>query len=414
MCIRDSAGTVGVELIDVYERWGLMPKWFATGDKENDEEEMIEGHIVISGLETGQKTFVHLVEANTNIDELGLPIRPYEEAWYSKVPGRWYGRGPAEKVLSLQTWLNTVVNIRINRAYTAQLGIFKVRKGSGITPQMMSGLTAMGALQVNSMDDIQQIPMQDASQASYNDEEIIKGWAQMVTSTFEVATGEALPASTPATNAVLQNRASQSQFVLVKEGIGEFLQRWLKRQFIPLVGKTLTKGEVQRLTGSIEETNDMDEKIANKIIENRVKELTAEGRFVNPDSVPAARRKILRQLRAQGEQRFVKLMENLNMTDYEVQVFVTNEEIDKSVLVQNLISVLQVAPSIPELGIDVTAVAESIFDVMGVDSKQFKREEVSAPRPQVQAQAPRQGVPQQASTPTEQRITTAANLVSQG
>ncbi len=405
---RDLTGTKGVELIDVYERWGLMPKWYITGDKEDTG--YVEGHIVVSGIAGDGGSAIHLIEENKDVDSDGAPLKPYEEFRYSRVPGRWYGRGPAEKVMFLQVWLNTIVNIRINRSYVAQLGIFKVRKGSGITPQMLSGLAANGAVVMNNMDDLQQLPVQEASQASYNDEQVIQGWARQVTSTFEAASGESLPASMPATNAVIQSRAAQGQFFLVKEQIGMFLQRWLKRHFIPMLATTLDKNKIERITGDTDELRRMDENIANKVVMQKVQEMQAAGQLPNPKTIKKARDRIVEKLQAQGPDRFVELMEKIDLTDYDVQVFMTNEEIDKGVLAQNLLSVFQTAATVPGLNIDPAAVAESIFDIMGLDTKQFRRKAQPQPQQPQPGQQQRPAAPQVARPKSEQEQFTQANV----
>ena len=136
--------------IEVYEVWGYIPV------SETEKKFM---HVVISNLLAGAK--IHLAEE--------VDYCPYEEAWYRRATGRWYGIGIPEMVMGLQEWLNTVVNIRINRSRFAQLGLFKMRRGSGITPDMLTEYVSGGVIPVNNMDDIEQFVMQEASQASYND-----------------------------------------------------------------------------------------------------------------------------------------------------------------------------------------------------------------------------------------------------
>ena len=355
------------KMAEVYERWGLMPKWFITGKKSDKKSgEQVEGRIVVSNLPRGAR--VHLIEQNTDKKRL----KPYEEAWYRRVPGRWYGRGVAESVLMLQVWLNAIVNIRINRSYVSQLGIFKIRKGSGITPQMISRLAVNGAIMVKDPDDLTQLVIEEASQASYTDEDVIKGWAERVTSTFEVVTGEQMPSSTPATNAVLQARSANSQFVFVKKGVGMFLQRWLKRHVLPVIMKSLTPDKVVRITGEIEELRELDLRIANELLYQELSEMNDAGEMINLETVERERQKILDRLASFGKDRYVKLWEKVDVTQYDVQVYVTNEEIDKGVLVQNLVSVLQTIPNIPAAGVDPVVVLRTIFDQMGLDSTQLK------------------------------------------
>jgi hypothetical protein len=388
-----------VKLVELFERWGMFSKFLITGN-EKDREHLVFGRIVASNLVRGGK--IHVIE------ERKMKDMPYEEAWYSKVNGRWYGRGPAEKVMMLQIWMNTIVNIRINRSYVSQLGIFKIRKGSGITPQMLSRLPANGAVTVSNPDDLTQMVIQEASQASYSDESNIQNWAQRVTSVFESVTGESLPSSTPATNAAIQSRAGQSQFTFVKEGIGMFLQRWVKAHVLPYVAKQLrNKSEVIRLTGEVEELREMDAHIANELLYKHLKKLNAKGEFFDISKVEAERQRILDRLGSSGSDRYVQLDDNLNPADYDVQVFITNEEMDKAVLAQNLVTVLQTIPNLPNSGIDPTSVVRSIMDVMGIDATQLKARQLATPQqgqgqpapgqppqpPQGQPPAPPAGMP---------------------
>ena len=366
------------KMVEVFERWGLMPKRIITGKEDDDE--LIDGRIVCS--DNGGTWIYHLAET--------IKKKPYEEAWYSRVPGRWYGRGSAEKLIMLQLWLNVIVNIRINRSYFAQLGIFKIKNNSGVTPQMISRLAANGAIMVNNMEDIEQLAMKEASQSSYNDEQVIQGWAAQVTSAHESATGEALPASTPATNAVLQSRSAQSAFVLIKEGFGMFLQRWLKRHAIPIIMKNVSRGDIVRVTGEARSLEEMDKRMADAIVYKAIKK--SKGIF-DPFDIEKERQRVLAKLRGMGKDRYVRVMKDIDVTEYDVQVYITNEEIDKAVLTQNLVQMLSL---VPEGRVEI---AKQVLDIMGLDGGLLP-EQTAQPQGN---QAPRTGVG------TEQQVTTEAN-----
>lgn len=343
----------GSKFVDVWELWGKIPKKFITG-KEGDEEE-IDGHIVVSGLDSPGKELVHLIEENKK------GLKPYEECWAKRVAGRWYGQGPLERIMFLQVWMNAMINIRINRAYVTQLGIFKVKKNTGITPQMVSKLASNGAIYVNDVSDIEQFVMQEVSAASYKDEDTIRSWAQRVTSAFEVATGESLPSSMPATNAAIQSRSSQSSFVLVKKGIGNFLKRWVKRHALPLVLKNLKENELIEYSDKVEEMRRIDEAYVNRIIFERLRELGQAGQVVSPEQVQNEAQKLLYRLKKLGDKRFVVYDEKYDPTDVDVKVTVKDGDIDKGILAQNLINTLSYAPEYRQV------ILPQIFDAMGLD-----------------------------------------------
>jgi hypothetical protein len=335
-------------LVEIFERWGKIPKRLITGKKEDDE--YIDGHIVASG--TNGSYIVHLIEKNTKLQ------KPYEEAWYTRVPGRWYGKGVAEKVMMMQLYINIIVNIRITRAYVSQLGIFKIRSGSGITPQSLSRLSANGVITVQTMQDVEQLTMQEASTASYNDEQNALSWSRQVTSAFEAITGESLPSSTTATIGAIQNRNASSQFVLIKEGIGMFLERWVMRHAMPVILKALKRETVVRYYPQSLEA--YDNQLVNQQLYDQVNVIHQAGGFVDPAQVIQEQQRALAQLQASGDQRFIHVLDPLEITDYDVDVQITNEDFDKGVLMQNLISALQAAPEYKK------PILDELFDLMGI------------------------------------------------
>ena len=385
-----SFNTSETRMVEIWERWGLMPKSWITG-KKKDKDKMIEGHIVLSNLEN--QPVVHYVAENKKKDTLGNVIKPYEEAWLKRVPGRWYGKGIPEIVLQLQTWINIIVNIRINRAFVSQLGIWKIKRGKQITPSMVKKLASNGAILVQDMDDIEQLTMEEASVTSYKDEETIIGWAQRITSAFEIVTGEQMPASMPATTSALQMRSAQSAFVLIKEGIGFFLQRWLKRHALPILSKNIKKGDIQRISGSFEEMRELDERVVNHMVYKQLEEMTNAGHFIDPFDVQREKIRAVEKLRKMGDDKFTKILQNINFTEYDVQFYITNEEIDKTVLVRDLISLVSMVPQYGDI------IVRQVMDIMGVDINQFeeaKRQVMSqqGSQGQVQGQEAPQGPPQ--------------------
>lgn len=351
----DVSNQSNVDMVEMFEYWGLIPERLIDGKEKN--KKLVNGRILCSGK---KKFIVH------EIEKLKGEYKPYEEVRYNKIAGRWYGKGPAEKIMMLQTWMNTIVNIRINRSYVSQLGLFKIRKGSGITAQQLSKLGENGAIELTNLADLEQLVMQEASQASYKDEDNILSWVERVTNSFQIVTGEQLPASTPATTAVIQNRNAQSAFTMVKEELGMFLQRWMTRHVLPIIKKNLTKDEIIQLTDSPEELRAIDDKIINGLAVKELRKIKESGKLVNEQQVLNAIDTARQKFEQMGDQRFFKIIEDLELTEYDTTVTITNEDIDKAVAVTNLISMLQTTAQLPQLGIDPADVARQIFDLMGL------------------------------------------------
>lgn len=368
---------------DVWECWGKGPKWLIHTDLKDDPKgkEEIDMHIVVSGLEAGDGPRLHLVEENTKKDKFGNVIKPYEEWRCAKVNGRWYGIGPIERILALQEYLNTIINIRIGRSYVSQLGLFKIKKGKGITAQMLSKLQVNGALQVTDMDDIQQLDMQDASDASYKDEEIIKYWAQQVSSAYPISSGDTMPASTSATVGAIASNAAKTSYTMFKEGMGSFLERWIDRQALPIIAKTVTEGDTFRIMTNEESFKKLAESIA---VNEAIAELDRSG-IIPTDEEMLKEIEHFTQKIMKKPALFMKAVRKILISEVDAQVHITNENIDTTVTVNNLLQMLQIAPEYKD------SIVRDVYDLLGLGMPK----KVPLPSPEGQG-AP--GQPQ-ASTP---------------
>lgn len=347
---------------DVWECWGKIPKWLVTKDrKAADAMDEIDGHIVVSGLEAPDPT-LHLVEENTRKDYFGNSLKPYEEWRACKIAGRWYGLGVIERILALQEWLNTVINIRIGRSYVSQLGLFKIRKGKGITPAMLAKLAVNGAIAVTDMDDVQQFQMQDASPASYQDEEVIKYWAQQVSSAFPISSGDTMPASTSATAAAVANTNAKSSYTMFKEGMGIFIERWIDRHALPIIVKTVDEGDIHCILSDDERWKKLTETIAYNEAE----------KVMNETGIVPTQMELQSEIERFSEGMlkrpgvFIKLARKIVADEIQAKVHITNEDLDSSVTIANLIQMLNVAPEYRE------GIVRDIYDLMGLSVPKAK------------------------------------------
>jgi hypothetical protein len=377
--------------VDVWECWGKMPISLLTG--KMDDEDYFDGHVIVSGLDAGDKR-VHLIEKNNKKDKWGNPIKPYEEARMAVISGRWYGLGTIERVLALQEWLNTNVNLRINKGYISQLGLFKVRKGAGITPQQLAKLPSNGALVVQQMDDIDNFNVAPVDPTSYKDEDVITGWAQKVTQAYPVSTGESLPASQTATGASIESASSKSGYALMKDGLTFFLQRWMDRHALPIIADTIKVGDLVRLTGDDEKYKALVERIVANMADEKLNELKAQGIDPNPQEVQAEMQKQVEML-SKKQDLFVKLTQKIVANNLDSVFYVTNENGDTNVTVTNLINMLKLTPNYSD---DIT---KQIYDLLGLD--------MPKPNQQPMQQQPQQGG-EQMNPQTLQGITTRANV----
>ena len=365
-----------VKLWDVYEMWGQIPLSLITGDN-NDSKTEVPGHIVVSGIDSPGKERVHLIETNERKDAENNSLKPYEECWYTRVPNRWYGRGIAEKLLTLQVYANIMFNVRINRSRVSQLGLFKMKKGAGVTPQMLARLPSNGVVVLNNLADLEQMMVQEVGATSYKDEEVINNISEKLTNAFQIATGENLPSSTSATEASLQSSSVKSGFAMIKDGVGSFIERWMDRHALPIIAKELTAGQIIRITQDEDTYNEIVERVVNYKAKDALDEAFSKGYVPSMQEIMTEMQHAQEKIKKEGI--FVKLIKDIIASELETKIYVTNEEMDVAVTIQNIMGMMQAAPQYAD------QLLKQAVDLMGLSP-------LKTPQPQ---QQPQQGAPGQ-------------------
>lgn len=362
--IEDDAKTAKPKEVDLYYAEGQIPKSFITGNKD-DEDETVFGYIIVSGIQ-GEGGICHKIEA---IDK---EYGNFEEAWYRRVHGRWYGRGLPEMLFSMQTYLNEVVNLRINNSRIFQLGLFKARKGSGVNNRTLQNLISGGVILVDQMADIDQFPLRNPNlEDSIQDEQNIVAWGQKVTHAYDISTGEQLPSETPATNAAIANQNTKTAFAMIQEEFGMFLTRLIERQWLPIIKNIVTSEDVIRITGEPQDLllldasrieNEMNRQISKYFMDNKL--------FPSQDQIEIQHNMAIEMLKKQGKDRFYQSKIFSFDDDMNVDIYVTNEDFDKNTILKNIENMIFNVSKVNQ-NIDTDALIAEYFDLLGMSGARF-------------------------------------------
>lgn len=364
----------------MYERWGEVPLDWITGST-SDVNKWVEGIIVASAIRDergdGPIAVIHKIARNPS------GVRPYEDAWLRRVPNRWHGRGVPEQLRHLQEWLNTVVNIRRDEMLNKLTGKYKFRKGSGITKQMLQSLRAGGAIPVDEMDDIQEMAEKDVQASAYKEPAEVLEMAERVTGARETPTA---PGMQP-TTAVIQERSVRSVTNLIQENVGLCLERLFKRGIVPLMAKDLKDGEVLRITGEPQDLEIIDESYMNY----KFQEAMAKAkRRLTIFEQARLRQRIEKALKAQGTDRSLAVRKHILDTDYEVDVSVTAERFDPSIVLKQLNDFLFAYARLPQADLGViNSVVQEYLNTLNVPIARLQPKTAPpAPQPAEQPQRP--------------------------
>lgn len=365
--VENITTTSEIPYVKITERWGLFPKYFLTNNIK-DKKEYIEGVIIVSNIDNDP--VFHLIAENKT------GKRPYTEFRTKMYDGRWLGVGIAEDLFDLQAYINEIFNIRLNTARIKQLGLFEIRKGSGITPQKLAQLYSGGGILVSQLGrDIKELQTADIKTSSYKDEEQAYVWSQRMTGNWQMGSGEMLPSRMPATTAAIQQQGMQSGFSLQQEELGFCISQFIEELILPDLLNNLTNNDIVRITGDIQELKVIDDVYVNNLVnESIIKYYEENGYYPSMQEIESEKQRLSLEFAGQGKDRFLKIKKSVfkpqDIID-SVDVFVTGEGFDKAVMARQLNDLLINYSRIAGVNIDKDKIVSELLDIMGLGSERF-------------------------------------------
>lgn len=367
-----------VPFVEVYERHGYWPEFVRTGD-DADRNKYFFGRAVVSGL-ASKVPVVHLVEALKESED------PYGEGKLKEVPNRHDGRGIGEMLFNIQAYLNEIVNSRMNKARVAQLGLFKMT--GNVTPQQFKRLFTTGGIKLDQASDISVLDTGTVDPSSYKDEEQAYTWGTRVTGTTNE---DEVQSNRPATNALIEQQGASKGYNLRIEDLMLNLAEFIQEKVLPIIKKELKakRGELERITGDPDILRKLDEAfVRNKVYENinalspTEKEMLAETGL----DIETIVQQGVENMKSMGEDRFIPILDDLFDTDYDVEIVITDESINRSVMANMLQQTLGI---LAPLGLPVKNTLRELYDVMGLDGENLVQDMPAIP-PMAQGQTPDQ------------------------
>jgi len=347
-----------IPYVEVYERYGYLPLFCLTGN-DKDRDKYVYCLAVVSGLNSCP--IVHKIKK--------VKTNPYGMFKLKTVPNRMDGRGVPEMVFNIQAYLNEIINARLNVSRIAQTQLFKLR--GNITPQQLSRLFQTGAIKLDSTSDIEPIETGMIDPSSYNDEDRAYDWGQRVTQTQRE---DELTASTPATNALIQERGSAKGYGQIQEGISIALSKFLEEKVTPLIQEIIKMESVIRFTGDPKDLETIDDKLAKNYLNYEMEQYrTKMGIYpmTTEEEMLEKLDQLKQELKQMGGTRYLQMDEEYNKifdTDYDIAIEIDNERINPSVQAQQLVQLMGI---IAQAGYPIDAPMAELLDVMGLQSSRI-------------------------------------------
>jgi hypothetical protein len=167
--------------------------------------------------------------------------RPYEEAHWAKVDGRWLGFGEVENQFENQVSRNMTANLRKRAMYWSSKHVFQ-SSDTEIAKNLVRNVKDGDVLKIMPNGNITPVAIETRNLAEFDTNDAM--WeknSDQKSFTYEVATGEALPSGTPFRLGVVMSNAVNSHFALKRENFGMFLSNIVSEQLLDVFKKENSK-----------------------------------------------------------------------------------------------------------------------------------------------------------------------------
>jgi len=358
LSIRGSASgsTSEIPYVEVFERYGYIPEFVRTG-KESDRNKYFYAHVIVSGL--NGTPIVHLVE---EVDE-----DAYGEGKLKEIPNRHDGRGIPEMLFNIQAYVNEIINTRMNKSRIVQLGLFKLT--GNVTPQQFKRLFTTGGIKLDASSNITPLDTGTVDTSTYKDEEQAYLWSTRVTGTTNT---DEVAGNKPATNALIEDRSTSKGYGLRIEELMLELGEFIKKKVIPIIKEELKNdvGKIERITGDPEVLNKLDVAFAKNKVNNELSQMDEVQRGMLVDKGITedvlVKDEIGRIKSAYGNDRYLPIVEELLDTDYDVEIVLSDESINRTAMATMLQSTLGILAS---SGMPIRNTIKELYDTLGLDGE---------------------------------------------
>jgi hypothetical protein len=329
--------------IEVFDRYGMIPKSFITKD-EKDALTLVPGIITV-GCETSGGAFRTLSVRLSPFGEYG----PFEEIHFNKVPNRWYGEGIGERLIPLQAWHNEVINMRRNNEVLVQNRMFVYKRGKVDPSQFMS--RPGGGIAVESLEHIRELNMKDVSQSSFAEDGNILNAAQ------RLAGISSTPLSKRMTAAEVANIQANSNLTYseLREAMEKYVERVVNKHLLPMLARYYDSSKPIPI-----ELEDADMELMDTL--NGYAPLTS---------------------RVLGSSRYL-ILDDPSLLDgpFAVTADIEGALTSRSQQVQALNNAIMTASKLPQAGIDIAFALRKVFELSGLyDERLYKRTTATQPSP---------------------------------
>ena len=278
------------------------------------------------------------------LDEREVKKHPYHEFHWEKIPGRWLGVGRIEILFDPQIRVNELTNLRVKSTYYTALRLWQTRD-EGVQRNLLTDV--INGEVINTEDPVTQVDMGDRNVAVYPAE--INRWLSNrdeLTVSYDVLSGERLPAGTPLGSAKLAAGMAGAYFGQIRENIALDVKTFLYEAILPQFEKDMTEEHILRIAG--EDLDKLNNLLEIRELNNQIIEFVKKRGVIPPKGFIELKKVLIGESIKQLKEKFVNIKKDFYKDiKYAIDIVITGESVDNGTKAANLLQALQAITTDP-------------------------------------------------------------------
>jgi hypothetical protein len=391
-------------IIDVYERYGYLPKGLLDGSDSEDE---------VFALTVTAATGDFTKRGKDNADGECL----YKQEWKGDLPildhhlykthGRWQGIGIMEMLFPVQQRMNEIANQKRISMEISAIHLFQTADPT-VLNNVLTDLENGDIIRTKTPGALQPLVNEERNLPAFDSEIVTySNQADKLSFANDLIAGGDIPTTMPATNAVIQNNNQVLVHLQSRENFTNFVaNEYIKRHVVPQLIKEMDAEHFLRIVPEPEDLLQFDDKIIDIYFFEHVKKELLKGRVIDIFMADDIKAEMRRKLNKKGPNRYAKVLQGYYKERIgDILVLIGNEKKDVAKLANNNFSFMQLLQN-PQLLDDpvsrlfITNYGREIgIDTAALELAFAKRESMALEQPRAGAPAPRGAAPMEEEKP---------------
>lgn len=263
---------------------------------------------------------------------------PYYDFHYRKTYGRWLGVGVVEDLFDAQTRKNEIANQKRVAGELSWMQIFQTADPT-VFSNVLENLLPGAIIKTKQPNSLQRVDMSSNQNLSFFqvEDQTYDNLADRLSFANDLVSGQQIAASTPATNAVIQNNNATSQFLMKRQNVANKMREFILESVLPTAVKDLSQEHVVHYMGDRESLQELDELLLTAYWNDEFKKNVLEGDgLIDAMGLEQQQEVKKQELRALGPERWYKTKEKMyNDVEFEFDIMVDNEQEDVAAIASN-------------------------------------------------------------------------------